>query len=317
MTHRRGLTLVEVLVAIFVMGLGLLALLVLFPLGALSMAESIKDNRMGQIATIALGLARARDLTKDSLVLAAMTNPPTSAPTIPSGGPSYPIYVDPYGYRLQSAGNYFVGTNSTSPATNIRRVTPAFLTPDPVPDPPFAGFPVPDPVAQWFTLRDDMAFGDNGTPLPSGIQQIQRSGRYTWAYMCQELQWVGPGSSSTPHVNVTVVAYDRRPLAAGTNGQLIGENTYQATFDSLSRVVKVNWTAGQDPPAIRPGGWILDASSNPIQGAFYRVVGVTQTGPTSMDLELQTRPQASSAGPGTGVLVVLEGVSEVFPMGLN
>ena len=49
-SRRAGITLLEVLAAIFVMGVGLLALLVLFPLGALSMAQAIKDDRAASVA---------------------------------------------------------------------------------------------------------------------------------------------------------------------------------------------------------------------------------------------------------------------------
>lgn len=42
---RRGVTLLEVLAAIFLTGVGLLALLTLFPLGALDMAEAVRDDR--------------------------------------------------------------------------------------------------------------------------------------------------------------------------------------------------------------------------------------------------------------------------------
>jgi type II secretory pathway pseudopilin PulG len=43
--NRSGITLVEVLVAIFIMGIGLLALLTLFPLGAISMAQQVQADR--------------------------------------------------------------------------------------------------------------------------------------------------------------------------------------------------------------------------------------------------------------------------------
>lgn len=45
-----GVTLVEILAAIFIMGTGLMTLLTLFPLGALEMAEAIKDDRTAAIA---------------------------------------------------------------------------------------------------------------------------------------------------------------------------------------------------------------------------------------------------------------------------
>lgn len=48
--RRAGITLLEVLAAIFILGVGLLALLVLFPIGALSMARAIQDDRAAQVA---------------------------------------------------------------------------------------------------------------------------------------------------------------------------------------------------------------------------------------------------------------------------
>ena len=53
---RRAVTLLEVLVVIFIMGVGLLVLLTLFPLGALSLARSVKDDRADAIALRAQAL---------------------------------------------------------------------------------------------------------------------------------------------------------------------------------------------------------------------------------------------------------------------
>ena len=59
MRRRPAVTLLEVLVAIFIMAIGLLALLVLFPLGALSMAEALQKDRTAAAAANASSLAEA------------------------------------------------------------------------------------------------------------------------------------------------------------------------------------------------------------------------------------------------------------------
>lgn len=56
--QRSGTTLTEVLIAVFVVGIGLLSILTLFPLGALSMAQAIKDDRCAQANKDGAALAR-------------------------------------------------------------------------------------------------------------------------------------------------------------------------------------------------------------------------------------------------------------------
>src|SRR5262245_8538599 len=71
-----GITLIEVLTAIFIMGVGLLAVLTLFPLGALDMAQAIKDDRAQQIAVQAAefsaaaekAISQTTDFVQESLV---------------------------------------------------------------------------------------------------------------------------------------------------------------------------------------------------------------------------------------------------------
>jgi type II secretory pathway pseudopilin PulG len=58
MNRRNATTLTEVLVAIFIMGIGLMAILSLFPLGAAQMAQALKDQRSAEAAANATSLAR-------------------------------------------------------------------------------------------------------------------------------------------------------------------------------------------------------------------------------------------------------------------
>src|SRR5437763_12971326 len=81
---RPAVTLTEVLVAIFVMGIGLLALLVLFPLGALSMAQALKDDRASQAAAQAAAIETALDFRNDPAL------------SVLAPAPQSDVFVHPY-----------------------------------------------------------------------------------------------------------------------------------------------------------------------------------------------------------------------------
>ena len=57
-TARKAVTLTEVLIAIFLMGIGLMAILSLFPLGASQMAQALQDQRAAEAATTADAFGR-------------------------------------------------------------------------------------------------------------------------------------------------------------------------------------------------------------------------------------------------------------------
>src|SRR6266851_9037588 len=89
-TKHSGATLTEVLVAIFVMAIGLLALLTLFPLGALSMAQAIKDARTAHSAKNAFAIAEGQNIHNDPFITndgnflgptAIFQGPPTNSST--------------------------------------------------------------------------------------------------------------------------------------------------------------------------------------------------------------------------------------------
>jgi hypothetical protein len=319
MIRRSGATLIEVLTAIFVMGIGLLALLALFPLGALSMAQAIKDSRTAHAAHNALALLEARTLHRDGSVTGRYSNPALGDATekaAPPDGPSWPVYVDPIGTRsYRPTWNARVGnvSNGNGP---IPRVSPSFtgaLNPR---------------ILNYFSLLDDISFAQDGTPaLPAG--EITREGRYSWAYMCRR-----PQTQVTTAVDVSIVVYNKRSLAFANTLQP-DESAFAATFDTSRNVVTLTWPGASLPPSLRPGGWILDATpvpqtanatlKSPFQSChahFYRVVAITELNTTSWEVEVQrpfrefagtnNQPQAGSTNLYTGTVVVMEGVAEVF-----
>jgi hypothetical protein len=404
---RTGATLTEVLVAIFVMAIGLLALLTLFPLGALSMAQAIKDGRTAQSSKNAFAIAEAANIHNDPFVLNDSLIPlvtvyPTGVPgafnnstsyflnpypqllqrpglppqppldpltsagsfapdlvtniflAVPGhfgqtyDGPSYPIYVDPFGWQnypplvanapgnspgltsvlLWVVGGIYpaatsppAGVNAPVGYSSIPRLPLSFL---PVNPNPLAVNPLyaTQSMSRWCTLTEDITFGENGTPsLTTG--PVQRENRYTWAWLLRR-----PKANDPSVVDVTVVVYSGR---SRTNP---GETPYYpVAFDTTSKFVDINYVGTR--PSVRAGSWILDATMEYYRddwglnvpdphGFFYRVVGVTDLNSTTMRLELQTYPKKGSiytnpfppnASKPYGVLIVMENVVEVFEKG--
>src|SRR5262245_24748322 len=115
MTRRSGMTLIEVLVAIFIMAIGLLALLALFPLGMLRMAQALRDGRSAQAAPNAQALPVRQAIRNDPAFISdgvlpdLFVNPGLilGVKVMPDADPygeSYPILVDPIGYYASPGG---------------------------------------------------------------------------------------------------------------------------------------------------------------------------------------------------------------------
>lgn len=322
MTHRNGVTLTEVLVAIFIMGIGLLSLLSLFPIGALNMAAAVKDERTANAARNAAAIAQLLNIRDDNNVFPCYTNtehpsyPPTLLPFPSSGGPSYPVYVDPQGV---ASGSTRMGILSgVSPG--FARVAPPTIS-------------TQKDRVYWTTVLDEMLFDDQGAaklnpPVP-GIGMVQREPRYSVAFLCQQVRAYTtnppptpypmgtPPPYSSPHgVDLTIVVYSRRPNFT-VAGVPVEEKCYQATFTAGSNLATLTWPAGTPTPAIRRGTWILDATVLGVptpHGFFYRVANLTPLGSNTLELELQQNARASAL---SGVAVVMDSVAEVFYKGTN
>jgi hypothetical protein len=310
-------TLIEVLVAIFVMAIGLLSLLTLFPLGALSMAQSFKDARAAQAEANATALLRYRKISQD-FDLTNQNSPPTALQNAflfpppnynppqlwppSSNGPSFPVYVDPIGANMGSLlfGTWPVGAVSPPPPAMMATNSPVWRV-----STTWVRGGKPQDIVRWFSLLDDLDFDQSGVPNPPGAAaqqpgygQIQRGGRYTWAYLCRQARY-SPGNLTAP-VEVSVVVYDGRSLQLSPFGQPAGEYAFAAMIPAQSQpprpgtpqnVMTLAWDPSvQDAPNIRPGRtWILDVTvgqvptAQPgqppqldIHGYFYRVVSASQ-----------------------------------------
>lgn len=299
-TTRVGATLIEVLVAIFVMAIGMLALLTLFPIGALRMAQAIQEERCRQAGVNASALANAHQVRTDAQATTAgaqdlYQNPvtPPYAVVLPDAhpdGPSYPIYVDPFLVAAPPPAADWVGN---APGI-LRRRSPSYVT--------GVGTQM-----GWFTLLDDLTYDANtpGQALQNGPGVVNRDTRYSWTYLLQRPLMKDPTSTTC-----TVVVYNKRPLGL-TNTLLVPENVYTnrpnptgivvpSFFDVASNLITIDYTThplgAAGKPQAAAGDWLLDATPDrtkpvttpagtvqmPVPHAnFYRIVGVNDPAPNA------------------------------------
>lgn len=294
MKKRDAVTLVEVLVAIFVMGIGLIALLTLFPIGMLRMAAAIHDARTAEAAYNADKLGILQNVRNDPFVISAFDantigfypngnipdvffNPYPKQPSgqngLPNADPnaeSYTILVDPIGFNSApaSAQDWVAG----QPGVLRRRLvnfttgaTPAITKMN---------------ILQNFTLWDDINFESTiaGPGAPQTVANVvMRDSRFSWAYALRR-----PQTSDRSVVNLTIIVFDKRALSLGTNlalaesvypGTPFFDNTLpgggairfpgQAYFNPANNTIIVDYAAlnaAAPPPPLRPGNWIMDST---------------------------------------------------------
>ena len=354
MPRRSGATLIEVLVAIFVMGIGLLALLTLFPLGALTMAQAIQNDRCVQAGVSATDIAAARNLRNDPNVTEALMGRfqgVQDVPQPPADARSYPVFVDPIGFAMAIPPNH----KKVAGLDQFRRVYPTFIDPNPndaiLPNPAN-----PQHVFPWFMLLDELVFDTAnatdplagppwGTPKQLVAGVVERDPRYSWAYLVQR-----PRSADPSVVEMAVVVYSGRPLSL-TNTLSLSETLYsgynnalplpEVAYDAASSRIRVRWEFFNNvEPQVRAGNWVLDVSTvrNQTRAYFYRVAGVTEgteelpaasgTFYKFVDIETQQPLRDVPAGTFSGTpnanypndrarMIVMEGVAEVFERGLG
>ncbi len=289
MKIRSGITLVEVLVAIFIMGVGLLAILVLFPIGALNMARAIRDDRAAHCGAQAEAIANMWDLRHDPAVTAMLDSPPGMAP-IPRGDtPSYPVLIDPFGAPFLGSP---LGDLGGSPG--LRRVSP-----NGIPTPP-NGALIGD---RWFTFLDDINFTPDGRPEGMPVS-VQRYGSYTWTYIARRPQF---GNKSL--VDLTVLVYKGRPTL--TPGD---EPTFNTSGNAGDSTLTLAITPGSEPD-FRTGGYLLDtslvptASGSTVAAQAYQVTDIVKdSGSWTLRVEPPLRNNVNT-------VALLESVIAVFEKG--
>jgi hypothetical protein len=280
MTRRPAVTLMEVLIAMFIMAIGMLSLLALFPVGAVSMAQALKDDRCAYASSMAENVAIVNNVRYgDANVTAALAASPTGM-----------VYVDPYPFAYgQIAALPLLGTLGGV----IPRVAPTFAL-------------TPQLADRWFSLPDDIGFNASGAPDKSntGGIIIDRGRRYTWAYLLRQPALSPQFPSAMKAVQLFAVVYSGRPV-----------NSLATTPSEWPFVATVFPPNGLQLPAVgttaKRGGWILDTTF----GNFYRVTNIVESGGVTT-LETQQNLQVLT-GQTTMNIVIMDYVAEVFDKGFG
>lgn len=303
---RRGLTLVEALVAMFVAALAMISLLALFPLGALQMAQALKDARCTETATNAEALLR--DHWRSHVVEPLPPLPPDAvAAALLTGNP---VFVDPIGANSGASATVcgqagLARTNLSLPNSPTTRQNMTFQQ-----------------ALRFCSLQDDMTFDAAALPVrTNGTGPVERAGRYNWTAVLQAagtlsavdltiLTFDGraPGFTPSNSEQSVAIALPAAPTAANTADPLVGSTSIQLSATGLP-LAKGRWIAL----------WTSGGTRNARYLAFYRVVSVDDSVAGQLTVELQTPVAAGHSRffqgtdvPPTTVALTFAGLAEVF-----
>jgi hypothetical protein len=278
-------TLLEVLTAMFIMAIGMLALLTLFPLGAINMAQALRDDRAASSAHSGANFAAALNLRQDANIAQWYTQSPLGVALAGTyTGPGYPVFVDAYGTGAvpTSATNANGDLQDINGNPIIKRVSPSYIINPAAWDPPQAVTWAGNTGVQdrWFCLLDDITFTPAAVPDPPG-GAVDRAGKFTWAYLLQPVS-----ATNTNTVNMFVVVYSGRAIGALTAETAVSCAGLSGNT-SISIISSANVASPTDVEIPRRGGWILDTTPNANgvpAGNFYQVINVDPTG-TAIDVQ--------------------------------
>ncbi len=289
--RRRGVSLLEVLISIFVLSIGLLGIAAMIPIGGSEIDKANQADRSAVLGRAALREVKVRRMLENWQ--SSLDNPSVEIQTwMPQGGwslntPQY-VMIDP----LMAANGVNAFPNATASYTmarvNLRRApysTALALTP---------------PGAETiFVSHDDLNFDTSekdrrplAIPSSSGTSQ-QYEGNYSWMAMVAPAerdvhQWLQAGSGGVfraSRVTVSAIVFYKRNLVAAQAERVA--NVTDAYGLGLGGG-DVRLTAGNvdDFKGLRRNHWILLCGQTgnmswPNVFKWYRVVAVGQDNPNS------------------------------------
>ena len=296
--QRAGLSLMEALVALFIMAIGMISLLTLFPLGAIQMGRALRDDRCAQCAWQGYGVVRTwwQVEVVDKAAIETNITAPYYGPldgTVPKDSTtqsSMVVAIDPIGMNsgrsTQPLGNSGIVRKSSTLVPGLKE------------------------SIRLCSLTDDVFFNELGQPdtvSGSVAGRVVRQGRYNWMALIQR-----PVNANRTTAALKILVFDSR--AVGTfpaNGEQLVNVTGAATGQTSLSIAPqglfaVNGMADSNF-TLAKGGWLLDATGG-TRMDLYRVQSITPNGAMAI-IELDTPIRGN---PAPTQMIMLRGLAEVF-----
>jgi hypothetical protein len=291
---RKALTLLEVIITIFVMAIGFLSVLTLFPLAARKVVRSIDSDRVNLMAANAsgsenvLGVRQAIQFQIDQDL--AITPPAQNLL------PSQVYHFDPIG----------VIGDATSVSRTLGTLKTVGLNSNIIADMAlndhrrFLGFlPIRDlTLKEWMTSQDEIVFEPWGLPELG----FRKGNRYSVSFLYRRNSLAERNSLET-----VMLVYAGRSLEFGNGTETLLKLVNTATSADSTLTIKdldnfgVSPLQGPGGPdrAFGRGAWLMDVSSNLISGKprwkkFYQVQTVENNGSGQLTVSLDRNLEADS-----------------------
>lgn len=287
---RPGVTLMEVLVASFIMAVGLVSAMAFFPVGAMNMVRSVRDQRSAQLAANSNTMLHAwwKDCWVDPATGLVIPEEVASSPaggesTIEwldtdrytgtsilrvDSGHSHPVMIDPLGAGVYGPlmPDILPPSNGSTSVPSVGGFMPRlYLNKVFGTNPAIVGTSARRNQLRLCALPDDMAFAPNGEADNPGdvgnkVNQFDRGYRYSCAWVLQREH------NSNPYdVRVHTLTFDARPLDLPDGDQFYATADLslpdQVTLPSgnLQAFQLQIKTLASALPRTRKGGWIMVA----------------------------------------------------------
>ena len=287
---RKGLTLLEVIITIFVMAIGFLSVLTLFPLAARKVVRSIDSDRVNLMAANASG-------SENVLGIRQAVQSQIDAELATSGTPLLPssiYHFDPIGVIGTSGGSRIpvlkalgafrlMGLNDNASADlSLNSIRGFFQLPS-----------ISDlKLKEWLTSQDEIIFEPWGLPE----QNFRKGNRYSVSFLYRRNTLADRNSLET-----LMLVYAARSIEFGNDtGTIL---SLQVPADNTASTLVINdpvQSPGGPDRVFGRGAWLMDVSSNLISGKprwkkFYQVQNVENNGTGQLTVSLDRNLEADSA----------------------